>query len=58
MKVKKTPAQCTRCGEDRRNDDDTHTCPLERYYHARQPGENQGPIAPHFVVDLVTLLQQ
>jgi hypothetical protein len=58
MKVKKAPAQCTRCGENRRNDDDTHDCPLERYYHARQPGENQGPIAPHFVGDLVTLLQQ
>jgi hypothetical protein len=54
----KAPAKCTTCSENRRKDDDTHDCPLTRYYHASPTGENQGPNAPHFPVDLVTILQQ
>jgi hypothetical protein len=54
----KTPAQCTRCSENRRKDDDTHDCPLKRHYHASPTGEKPKVNAPHFAVDLVTILQQ
>jgi hypothetical protein len=40
MKVK-APAKCTRCGENRRDDDDTHDCPLKRYFTLANPAKTK-----------------
>jgi hypothetical protein len=38
----KTPTQSARCGDDRRNDENTHDYPLKRYITPAKPAETKG----------------
>ena len=38
----KAPAQSARCGDDRRNDEDTHNSPLKHYITPAKPAKTKG----------------